>query len=66
MRSESMPEVLSKILGRQLDYQSAADMGLLDQFAEMNAKLAHQPKKIQEKVRKLWFKSIRKINKEIK
>ena len=66
MRSESIPEVLQNILGRKLDYESAADMGLLEQFAEMNAKLAHQPKKIQEKVRKLWFKQIRKINKGIK
>jgi hypothetical protein len=58
-----MTEVLENILERKLDYGSAADMGLLDQFREMNLKLEGQPLKVKMKVKKLWAKSIQKIHK---
>ena len=64
VRSESMVEVLENALGRKLDHANAADMGLLDQFAEMNKRLETQPPSIKEQVRKLWHEELQKMNEQ--
>lgn len=63
VRSESVVEVLENILKRKLDYKSAADMGLLDQFTQLDDRLKGAPPSVKENVRKLWAKSIKKIHK---
>ena len=64
VRSESMVEVLENALGRKLDHANAADMGLLDQFAEMNKRLETQPPSIKEQVGKLWHEELQKMNEQ--
>lgn len=66
IRSESMVEVLENALMRKLDHANAADMGLLDEFTKMNARLAVQPPAIKERVRQMWFEEIRKMNEQQK
>jgi len=61
VRSESMVEVLEKMLDRKLDHGSAADMGLLDSFSEMNKRLSNAPPAMQEAVRQIWFNGIKEI-----
>ncbi len=62
IRSESMVEVLEKALGRKLDHESAADMGLLDEFVKMNDRLNGQPPQVKERIRKMWEIELKKLN----
>lgn len=64
IRSESMVEVLENALGRKLDHSNAADMGLLDQFVDMNNRLTNQPPSVKERVRKLWYEELQKMNEQ--
>lgn len=64
VRSESLTEVLENILERKLNPESALDMGMLDQFEQLNKRLEVQPPTIKEKVRALWFEEIKKIKAE--
>ena len=64
IRSESNVEVLEKMLERKLDHESAADMGLLDSFAEMNKRLANAPPAMQERIRLIWREAILDMRKQ--
>lgn len=62
IRSESYVEVLENALGRKLDTSSAADMGLLDEFVDMNKRLEQAPQYMRQRIRKLWYEAIKEMN----
>lgn len=63
IRSESYVEVLENALGRKLEPDSAADMGLLDEFVDMNKRLDQAPQYMRQRIRKMWFEALKDITK---